>query len=325
MSGVADFSLKILRERHGLSSFQIKKLTGTKESTERFEDKIDALEKVAEFIRITDALNSESIEFIPLKGPVLSYCLYGDATVREYCDLDLLVGLPFVYGTIDLLTGLGYEPLGYQFPRSQIGQQIVIAHLHHVLFVHKSHNLRVELHWRLFQTPPVKFRKLNKVVVANLSEITFADRSFKVLSRELEFLYLVMHGSLHYWRRLKWLTDINEYLKVYKIDWEEFRAMAFELRASRLISLANYVLPEFYPSGPSIPWKNDRIPFMRAYALKQIYSVEESERETLGMKISRLRFSFHCYPGIMYKIRRLGSVVVFYFYHAFKKREHSAI
>ena len=325
MSGITDFSPTVLRERHGLSTYQIDKLTGRKESAGRFEDKIVALEKVAEFIRITDALNSESIEFIPLKGPVLSYSLYGDATVREYCDLDLLVDLPFVHKTIELLIRLGYAPVGYQLPPSQIGQKIVIAHLHHVLFTHRMHNLRVELHWRLFQTPPVNFRKLDKLVGGNLSEITFADRSFTVFSKELEFLYLVMHGSLHYWRRLKWLTDINEYLMVYKIDWKKFRAMAAELRASRLISLANYVLSEFYTSGPSIPWTNDGIPFMRAYALRQIYSVEESERETLGMKLSRLRFSFHCYPGIMYKIRRLGSVVVFYLYHAFKKREHSAL
>jgi len=314
---INSYSQEILRRRHGLSAHQINSLFGEKVYEESLEDKIRSLEKVAEFIRITDVLNSEGIGFIPLKGPVLSYRIYGEATVREYCDLDLMVGLSSVSRTKDLLIGLGYEPVGYQLPERRSGQHIVFSHVHHVLFTHKAHDLRIELHWRLFQSPPVRFSKLNDLVTANLSEITFEGRSFRVLSTELELLYLVMHGGIHSWRRLKWLNDIYEFLHRNKIDWEKFRAMAVELKAARLVSLANFLLSEFFPAGPSFPWDNERIPFMKSHAIIKINGADEPEN--LKMKLSRLRFSFHCYPGWRYKIRRTGSAALFYLYQVFPK------
>ena len=176
MPPVTGIPPEILRSRHRLSSQQVNALFGRKVIEESLEDKIRSLEKIAEFIRITDVLNSEGIGFIPLKGPVLSYRLYGDAMVREYCDLDLMVGLSSVSKAEDLLIGLGYEPVGYQLPEGRLGQQIVFSHVHHVLFTHKAHDLRIELHWRLFQSPPVRFTKLDSLVAANLSEITFEGR-----------------------------------------------------------------------------------------------------------------------------------------------------
>ena len=302
---------------------QINCLYGHEVYEESIEEKISAFEKVTEFIKITDALTSEGIEFVPLKGPVLSYRLYGDATFREYYDLDLLADLPSVLRAKDLLIGLGYEPVGYRLPDTKIGQQIVFSHVHHILFTHRVYNLRVELHWRLFQTPPVRSGKLDDLVAANLSELTLAGRSFRVLSAELELLYLIMHGGIHYWRRLKWIVDVNEFLKTIKIDWEKFKAMAVVLKASRLISLANLILAECFPSGPSIPWENEKIPFMKSYATTQINEVEEPDRETLKMKLGRIRFSFHCYPGVMYKFKRIMSAFIFYVYHAFRRGEHA--
>jgi hypothetical protein len=324
MPQITSYSHVILRGRHGLSFQQINSLFGKKVCEESFEEKKSALENVAEFIKIADALASEGISFVSLKGPILSYRIYGDATFREYCDLDLMVDLSSVRRAKDLLIGLAYEPVGYQFPDRKLGQKIVVSHVHHILFTHKTHNLRVELHWRLFQTPPVRFSKLDELVAKNLSEMTFAGRSLRILSVEMELLYLVMHGGIHSWRRLKWLVDIHEFLKKNKIDWEKFTDMAIDLRASRMISLANYVLAEYFPLGPSIPWENENIPFMKSYAIRQINEVDEPERETMAMKFSRLRFSFHCYPGLMYKFRRVRSAVIFYLYHAFRKVEHSA-
>lgn len=321
---ITDFSRDVLRRRHGLSLQQTDSLIGKTASKESYHEKISALEKVAEFLRITDALTSEGISFVALKGPVLSHRIYGDATVRDYRDLDLLMDFRSVRRAGELLVGLGYEPSGYQLPGGKIGQQIVFSHVHHILFTHKTRNLRVELHWRLFQSPPVQFSKLDDLVKENLSEITMEGRVLRALSAELELLYLVMHGGIHSWRRLKWLLDISEFLKTTKIDWVKFRAIAVDLKASRLISLANYLLSEYFPYGPSIPWENEKIHFMRSYAIRQINRVDEPEYETVNMKLSRLRFSFQCYPGLRYKFKRVRSAVIFYFYHGFSKVATSA-
>jgi len=323
MPPIQSVSRDLLLGRHGLSIRQVNSLFGTEGSGESTEARVGDLAKVAEFVRIGDLLHSHEIDFIPLKGPVLSYRIYGDATVRKYCDLDLLVEPASVLRAKDLLTGIGYEPVRYTLPESKMGQKIVLSHVHHILFTHRLLDLRVELHWRLFQTPPVRFSKLAGLVAGNLSEIGFSGRSFRVLNNELELLYLVMHGSIHNWRRLKWLLDVHEFLKVYEIDWVRFNALAVELKAGRMIALTNYVLSEYFPSGPTIPWEAESTAFLQSYALRKIMEADEPGRESLKEQMSRLRFSLYSFPGLMYKLRRVLSALVFYTYQAFCKKEHA--
>jgi hypothetical protein len=52
---------------------------------------------------------------------------------------------------------------------------------------------------------------MNLIVSENLQEIVFSGRKFTILNRELELLFLLLHGSRHGWERLKWLVDINDY------------------------------------------------------------------------------------------------------------------
>lgn len=323
MPEITSYSVEILKVRHGLSSRQVNSVFGREVAEEGVDEKIAALEKIARFIKITNSLASEGIEFVPLKGPLLSFRIYDDATVREFCDLDIMVGIQDIRRAGDLLISLGYEPVGYRLPGKEPGRQIVLRHVHHILFTNRDHSLRVELHWRLFQTPTVRAGRLEELIAGNTTEVTFEGRPFRVLSGEIELLYLVMHGSIHYWKRLKWLIDIHEYLQKNAIDWGKFKSLALEFKASRLISLANFVLGECFPSGPFIPWDNDKIPFMRSYALDQINKVDEPDHETLKAKLCRLRFSFNCFPGILYKVRRVQSAACFYIFMLVRGRKSS--
>lgn len=315
----------LLLDKHGLSPFQVNLLFGEEIQEDSLEMKAGYIGKVAEFIKITDLLISRGLKFIPLKGPVLSYRIYGDATVRRYCDLDLLMDLPAVLTARDLLKEIGYEPNGYQLPVNRTGHKIVFNHVHHILLRNSLSGLTVELHWRLFQTPPVPFRRLQGLVEENLTELQFAGRSLDVLSQEFELLYLIMHGSIHYWQRLKWLTDIHEYLKKYQIDWGRFKVIAEDLRAGRLVSLTNHVLSEYFPSGPLIPWKDEHIPFLKSFTVRKINQAGYSDRESMAEKIDRLRFSFHCYPGPRYKLRRIRTAVFFYLFQAFSRNRHLVV
>ena len=82
---------EILKSRHRLSAEQINLLAGGRVIEESYEEKAGTLVKVAEFIKVTDLLRAGGIDFIPLKGPLLSFRLYGDATTRRYGDIDILV------------------------------------------------------------------------------------------------------------------------------------------------------------------------------------------------------------------------------------------
>ena len=91
MAVITDIAPDILKEHHGLSSQQINSIFGRTVTEEIFEEKTAALDRVAEFLRVTDAFSAAGIKYLPLKGPILSFRLYGDATLRQYSDLDILI------------------------------------------------------------------------------------------------------------------------------------------------------------------------------------------------------------------------------------------
>ena len=45
----------------------------------------------AELIKITDLFRSQAIQAMPYKGPILAVQAYGDVTLREFDDLDIIL------------------------------------------------------------------------------------------------------------------------------------------------------------------------------------------------------------------------------------------
>lgn len=108
--------------------------------------------------------------------------------------------------------------------------------------------------------------------------MSFAWRTIKILSGEFELLYLVMHGSILYWKRLKWLNHINEDLKRNRINQDKFWTMALDIKYSSLISQTKFILSEYFPFDPSLPWGNEKIPFMKSFVLRQVNETDEPEK-----------------------------------------------
>lgn len=319
MPAITEISTEILRDRHRLSPQQINALFGKNVIEESFEEKAAALGKVAEFLRVTDAFTAEGLRFIPLKGPILSYRLYVDATYRQYCDLDILVDVTSVSKSAKLLNDLGYVSMYHTWTEKRYGQRVIVNHMHHVFFSHPVKELNIELHWRLFQTPAASFSKIDDLIKIYQSGETFAGRSFTVLSNELELLYLVMHGSIHFWRRLKWLADVDAYIKTRTIDWKLFERLAKDLKAERLVSIGNSVLAEYFSENPLVPF-NDYAPrFMKEFALEKIREPEDNCHEPVIMIMKRWRYSFLSYPGASYKLNRVWNFILFYTYRIFRK------
>jgi hypothetical protein len=114
---------EILRSRHRLSAQQINTLAGGRVIEESYEEKAGTLVKVAEFIKVTDLLRAGRIDFIPLKGPLLSFRLYGDATTRRYGDLDILVDPSEVEKARVGLLAAGYKEYMVTWPGSVSGKK----------------------------------------------------------------------------------------------------------------------------------------------------------------------------------------------------------
>ncbi len=300
---------EILRDRHRLSSQQVNALFGRKVIEESLEEKAKALGKVAEFLKVTDALKEAGVSFVPLKGPLLSFRLNGDATYRYFRDLDILVDASAVTEAKEIIDSFGYQDCGPAWPSDRKMQHRTLTYSHHLALINPVNGQIIELHWRLMNTQWLNFRQTDNLIGNNITTADFAGRKFSVLNNELELLYLVIHGGLHRWGRLKWLADVHEYLKSQKINWEIFNEFSDSLKAGRLVALCNTMLAEFFPGGPLIPCSSSASKHMVGASFKTIAEDDYSGPETIREIMKNLPFGLAVYPGVSFKVRLLCGVV----------------
>ncbi len=80
-----------------------------------------SMAQAAELVRITKSVVVAGFEAIALKGVSLSALAYGNFTMRNPGDIDLLVSPDHVFAVESILTGLGYkrlEPAGKAHPET---------------------------------------------------------------------------------------------------------------------------------------------------------------------------------------------------------------
>jgi hypothetical protein len=254
-SPIRKFSREKLFSRHRLSHQQIDELLGENQAKFQLEDKIRQMADLKVFFELTDKLREKGIFFLNLKGPVLSQRIYGDPTYRYYKDFDILVNPEDMQKALAVMKELGFKSYGYEWPISRSKQRNILKFLNQINYYHEPTGVSVELHWKIFHWEVMKPGKLKDIIQENLTTVQFGGREFKVLSKELELLYLMIHGALHAWARLKWLLDIYEILKREKIDLDTFEYWGKLFKVQVLIASTNEILQKFFPDSPQLPFK----------------------------------------------------------------------
>ncbi len=308
MFRITDIPPEILKNRHGLSSQQINSLYDRTVLKEKIEEKTLAFEIIRELILLTDTFRIAGIEFISLKGPLLSYRIYGDPTTRSFSDLDIMVKIPIINPAVQILLKLGYRYYDIVWPDQNSTQKLLIKLSNHIAFIHSKKQIVIELHWRIIRTLPIRFEQFEELVDRNKININFANRSFSVFSNELELLFLIIHGGLHFWNRLKWLVDVNSFLQNQTFKWEQFSDLKNELKSTRLVALFNTINAAVFPDSPKVvPYNLKASPSLVRISMGKIR--EEAIPEHYSFKEFRqsLLFSMIAFPGIGYKVRTLKS------------------
>ncbi|MEE4176198.1 MAG: nucleotidyltransferase family protein, partial [Bacteroides sp.] len=292
-----------LNYRHQLSQEQIDVFLGEQEAAELPGDKALTLKKLKSFLEVTDALREAGIGFIPLKGFVLSQKLYGDPSFRFTGDADLLVKPGDMEKAIRLLQEIGYRPALYPWPAEPLKAQKLMRLRNQFALENPKSGLDVELHWRLLYYPVLTHGEMSRIVSKNLDTITLHGRSFQVLNRELDLLFLLIHGGMHGWRRLKWLVDVHEIARQKLFDPQRFILLVETFRAQRLLGLYNEVVKHWFDAWYPLPGPPKTKPFLVKTALEKIASDEEGEWHNLPGLWRYFRFVLTAFPGLCYKCR----------------------
>ena len=191
----------------------------------------------SELIKVMKLLEENDIEAISFKGPLLSQMAYGDITLRQYVDLDILVGEEDLEKAFELLENTSYKKV-HELQEYQTEKLKNIVH--DASFIHTKNNVLVECHWVLssgeFYIDINQWNDLAKPTYHKLQNTKIAT-----LSNEKLLVYLCIHGYKHMWERLEWLVDIVKLNESNSINWKEVLELSNNVNAERVVLSSLYL------------------------------------------------------------------------------------
>lgn len=172
----------------------------------------------AELIRIIQLLEKNSIEALAFKGPTLSQMAYGDITLRQYVDLDVLTRKKDIYKIDALLKAEGYERLLNITP---VQEKVYIQYAHDIGLIHPKKGIHFEMHWS-FLDEDYPMQVDLEDFWKETQEVKLNGHPVPTFSNENLLYYLCIHGSKHLWERIEWIKDLDLMIRNETIDWGIF-------------------------------------------------------------------------------------------------------
>lgn len=147
-----------------------------------------------ELVRILALFDEHGILAVPYKGPVLAERLYGDLSLREFGDLDIMILERDVPRAQDLIRRFGYEfaPLFGPLDTDKLAQDAN----REMRFYHRTDGTRLELHWG-FAVRSACVEQDPERFLQRIKMISLAGTQVPSLSLEAYFLILSLHGTKH--------------------------------------------------------------------------------------------------------------------------------
>ena len=176
-------------------------------------------------------LEENGYQALSFKGPSLAIKAYGDITLRQYVDLDILVKEEDAFEVATLLKRDGAtseQNLSLLTKSTCLNSAKDFS-----LFKNQVHT---ELHWRLFE------KKYNIPLVQCVSKVAcqtvvINQQSIYTLEDETLLVYLCLHGAKHTFERLEWVCDIDRFIRNTNIDWHHAFSIATQAHSKRAFLL----------------------------------------------------------------------------------------
>lgn len=266
----------------------------------------------AELIHIVNIFEKNGIEAFSFKGPVLASIAYGDITLRQFSDLDILVEEKELFKVGILLSENNYTPI---FPIKILKNRTCRIVTNDLGFTNRNNGILLELHWKLFREKIGKHLSFS-TISENKQYVQINSRSIPTFSMEMLLVYLCLHGSKHAWERWEWICDIDRLIRHYgALDWNKVDQIAMEMQTIIPfylgISLANRLLDTPLPETMSSEVERKKIdllidktlillggglPKQRSY--KRYAIIHRYQMGLIETKRQKIRHIFSTYFGI---------------------------
>jgi hypothetical protein len=189
---------------------------------------------VGELFKLLELFEGNGIPAIPFKGPILGSLAYGNFSLREFGDLDILVPEDHVLRAVDLIGAFGYQN------RLVLTRRQAAAYLSEgceFTFERMDKTVTVDLHWKILRDHAFPFDV--KGLWNRMEPVSLAGREVMSLPMKDVLLVHCAHGSKHQWERLEWIVGLSSLLEARcaKVDWESLIAQARSLGSERMLLL----------------------------------------------------------------------------------------
>ena len=197
----------------------------------------------AELIRIMKLFEENGIDALAFKGPALAQMAYGDITLRQFGDLDILIKKRDRSKMIDLLLKEHYIP---EIDLREGTRETFFKSVNVIAFYKESTGIRVEIHWELLsRNYAIDWEE--KSLWANPESVLINNKEIPVLPVDQQLLYLCAHGAKHLFERLEWVCDIDRSIKINPdIDWQYLLNEAEILGIKRMLYLGLALSQQFF-------------------------------------------------------------------------------
>lgn len=200
------------------------------------------LHLIGKQLRVYKLFTEHGIPTALFKGPLLSQIAYGEISLRQAGDIDLLISREHFDRARLLLESLGYQ----MYPNLTPAQ--LASHLNYhceLPFVRDDWFTVVDLHWELAPRSFV-FKVKADEVMSRLQTVCVCGTQVETFSDEDLVLYQAMHGAKHLWRRLEWISALAESLRsIPVINWDTIVDRATIARATRILGLGLRLVQQF--------------------------------------------------------------------------------
>lgn len=200
------------------------------------------LHLVGKQLRIYKLFKDHGIQIALFKGPLLAQMAYGEISLRQAGDIDILIYRHHFDEARALLESGGYE----MYP--QLTPSQLASHLNNhceIQFMRDDWFTMVDLHWDLAPRSFVFGVKADEVM-SRLQSVPLAGTMVETFSAEDLVLYQSMHGAKHLWRRLERITSLAETLRsAPEINWNVLIDRAANAHATRMLGLGLRLVENF--------------------------------------------------------------------------------
>jgi hypothetical protein len=250
-----------LADQHGIQPLLYQSLLGLKDAVpaeemnwlkQRYQTNVyKNLLLSRELTRILEHLSALGIAVMPYKGLALAEALYGNITLRQAGDIDLIISPKDLPRIRRAVAELGYTP---HAPLSEDEERAYLKSGYECAFDSVAGRNLLEVQWAIqprFYAVDFEMDGLFQRAVA----LSVAGYSTKTLSSADSLLVLSAHAAKHVWGRLVWLCDIARLMALPDLEWDWIAEQARNLGITRIVSVtmlaANLLLdvPIAAPAG----------------------------------------------------------------------------